>query len=73
MYKRQAQAREQLRLLDQADQRGAMRMYQLARTSLQPTDARARALEAVTRIHGLERSLDALEAPASEVVAAVAP
>ena len=55
------------------DYRGAMRMYQLARTSLQPTDARARALEAVTRIHGLERSLDALEAPASEVVAAVAP
>ncbi|HXZ84809.1 MAG TPA: hypothetical protein VEI82_04895, partial [Myxococcota bacterium] len=56
------------------DYRGAMRMYQLARTSLQATDARTRALEAATRIHGLETSLDALEAePASGAVVAAVP
>jgi len=55
------------------DYRGAMRMYQLARTSLQATDARARAVAAATRIHGLGTSLDALEAEPSlaAVVAAV--
>ena len=54
------------------DYRGALRMYQLARSSQQASDARSRALAAATRIHDLDTSLDALQAEPSlgEVVAA---
>ncbi len=55
------------------DYRAAMRMYQLARTTLQATDARTRAVEAATRIHELGTSLDALERePALGAAAVVA-
>jgi hypothetical protein len=56
------------------DYRGAMRMYQLARTSLQASDSRALAAEAAARIHRLGTSLDALGAdPPLAAVAAAAP
>jgi hypothetical protein len=56
------------------DYRGALRMYQLARTSQQASDARSRALAAATRIHDLDTSLDVLEAePALGAVVAAGP
>jgi hypothetical protein len=54
------------------DLRGALRMYQLARSSRQKTPSRDLALEAVTRINDLDTSLDALAAdpPRNTVLAA---
>lgn len=54
------------------DLRGALRMYQLARSSRQKTPSRELAHEAVTRINELDTSLDALAAdpPRNTVFAA---